>query len=92
MQHACKIRAALVAVIALAVIAAFSSTPASAATSRQCQPNPYTPGGRICIEHQVGSQATPLVVAKKAPHKAAKKQSSSQCLAGSPYGRWVRCG
>jgi hypothetical protein len=80
-----QVRAALLAVIALTVVAAFS-TGASAATSRGCQPNPYTVAGRDCIEHQ----ASQVTVVQKV-HHVAKKHTPSKCRSANPYARYIYC-
>jgi hypothetical protein len=84
-----QIRAALLAVIALAIIAAFS-TGASAATRPECTINPYTVAGRSCIELQA-SQAARHAAAKKSQHKVTKKHRSKQCLTNNPYQRYMHC-
>ena len=80
-----QLRAALLAVSALAVIAA-SSTAASAATRPGCPENPYTVAGRDCIEHQ----ASQVTVVQKV-HHVAKKHSSSRCRSANPYARYIYC-
>jgi hypothetical protein len=86
-----QIGAALLAVIALAAIAAFTSV-ASAALNRPCPPNPYTVAGRSCIAQQASVQSTRRrVVAKRSPHKVVKKHSSKQCQTSNPYARYIYC-
>jgi hypothetical protein len=85
-----QIRAALLAVIALAVIAAFSTASALAATSRVCQQNPYTQAGRDCIE-RASVQASQVTVVQKVRHRVAKKHRSPQCPTSNPYANLIFC-
>jgi hypothetical protein len=85
-----QIRAALLAVIALAVIAAFWTATASAATSRGCTINPYTRAGRLCIEHRA-SQAAPQTAVKKKRHQVANKHRSPQCRTANVCLKYMRC-
>jgi hypothetical protein len=85
-----QVRAALLAVIALAVIAAFSATGALAATSRVCEQNPYTQAGRDCIE-QASVQPSQVTVVQKVRHRAAKKHRLPQCPTSNPYANLIYC-
>jgi len=86
-----QIRAALLAVIALALIAAVSTGASAATTSRVCPENPYTETGRVCIE-QASVRAGQVTVVRKLRRRAANKHRLSPCtLIGNPYIGQLHC-
>jgi hypothetical protein len=86
-----QIRAAVLAVTALAVIAAASTSASAATTSSICAQNPDAATGIACIEQQTSSQTVQNTPVKRNRRHAVKKHNPSQCPNPNPYFTFIYC-
>jgi hypothetical protein len=85
-----QLRAAVLAVTALAMLAMFSASASAATTSHICAQNPDAATGVACIEQPASSETVQNTPVKRTRHHAVKRHNTT-CPSTNPYYDFIYC-